>query len=623
MVLTLYRDQPSSTSFFQQFIKDDVLARLTALDRRARKKGLESLDPARSRLVSIGTEVDADGKVTKNGYGVLSLPWRAREDGGWAARVGAELDEIKSRIREAHGARLRFLIWAGMGGSAEDKAMYIASGLLDKGPKVYVLDSTDPAKLESILEDMVKRSKTSLPEALKGTLVAGMAMGMTSYEPVVNLEKIAALYEKHGIDGRPNIIYMTLPGSLLDQFAGGRGFRRVELQLDGGNTTAGRHSAPLTRGSLYPLGLAGVDLERWIEGTFLDDDAMYHAWQLASYLQAQSSLGRDKVTLLLPKGLAGAGIWTKQDFEESLGKSEEQGIKIVVGEKIKLANYWPPRDSRQDRVFLALLQRGGDGENKQKVAALKRAGYPVACVNVPAGAQLSEYMQFIHHVVFGLGYLREMNFVTQPGVELYKSITNRIHGEASKAGGIRASKDWMKMTQAAATLKYRGGITLHFPWTGPGLVKTKNAAEAYAQLLRHFAANSSIGSGELTFFGDTRYSPRGRAVRKVLDRAAESVFRAGLKMPADVYEGPAVNHSYHEMIIGHGRCFSTVLASLDTASIPSIGYDAEYHLAQYLATQMALAGRGRPVVAILLDNLGESTLRALGEFFQSATRYLK
>lgn len=623
MVLTLYRDQPSSSTLFQQFIKDDVLARLTALDRRVRKKGLESLDPGRGRLVPIGTEMDASGRVTKNGYGVLSLPWRARQDGDWAERVNAELEEIKSRLRETHGTRLRFLIWAGMGGSAEDKAMYIASGLLNKGPKVYVLDSTDPAKLEHILDDMTKRSKLSLAEALKSTLVVGMAMGMTSYEPVVNLEKIAALYDKQGIDSRANIIYMTLPGSLLDQFAGKRGYRRVELQLDGGNTTAGRHSGPLTRGSLYPLGLAAVDLGRWIEGTFLDDDAVYSAWQLSSYLQAQSSLGRDKVTMLLPKSLAGAGIWTKQNFEESLGKSEETGIKIVAGEKIRLANYWPPRDARQDRVFLALLQRGGDGENKQKVAALKRAGYPVACVNVPAGAQLSEYMQFIHHVVFGLGYLRQMNFVTQPSVELYKSITSRLHAEASQAGGIRASREWAKMIQPAATLKYRGGITLHFPWTEPGIVKTKNAAEAYAQLLRHFAGNSTIASGEVTFFGDTRYSPRGRAVLKALDRAADSVFRAGLKMPADVYEGPAVNHSYHEMIIGHGRCFSTVLTSLDTASIPAIGYDAEYHLAQFLATQMALAGRGRPVAAILLDNLGETTLRALGEFFQSAARYLK
>jgi len=43
-----------------------------------------------------------------------------------------------------------------------------------------------------------------------------MAMGMTSYEPVINLRRIFALYEKHKLDSRPNFIYMTLPGSLLD-----------------------------------------------------------------------------------------------------------------------------------------------------------------------------------------------------------------------------------------------------------------------------------------------------------------------------------------------------------------------------------------------------------------------
>jgi len=68
--------------------------------------------------------------------------------------VVAELDEIKAAIRKTHGAKLRFLIWAGMGGSAEDKSMYNAVGLLKRGPRVYVLDSTDPAKLKSILADI-------------------------------------------------------------------------------------------------------------------------------------------------------------------------------------------------------------------------------------------------------------------------------------------------------------------------------------------------------------------------------------------------------------------------------------------------------------------------------------
>ena len=49
---------------------------------------------------------------------------------------------------------------------------------------------------------------------------------------------------------------------------------------------------------------------------------MDEAWRLAAFLHAQGLAGRDKVTLILPREWAGAALWTKQDFEESLGKSE-------------------------------------------------------------------------------------------------------------------------------------------------------------------------------------------------------------------------------------------------------------------------------------------------------------
>ena len=89
-----------------------------------------------------------------------------------------------------------------------------------------------------------------------------MALGMTSFEPVLNIEALARLYERERLDSRANILYITLPGSMLDQFAAPRGFRRVPLQLDDRYTTSGRHSSPLGRGSLYPLGLAKVNLAR-------------------------------------------------------------------------------------------------------------------------------------------------------------------------------------------------------------------------------------------------------------------------------------------------------------------------------------------------------------------------
>jgi hypothetical protein len=139
----------------------------------------------------------------------------------------------------------------------------------------------------------------------------------------------------------------------------------------------------------------------------------------------------------------------------------------------------------------------------------------------------------------------------------------------------------------------------------------------------HFASDRKAEYGEFTFFGDTRYGSPGRAARKCLDRAAESLFRAHLKMPADVYEGPAMNHSYHEMVIGHGRCFSTILLSEKPERLKDADYTADYHRAQFLATQLALAEKGRLVVAITLKDLEDGTLKALDEFFREVRKELK
>jgi len=597
--LSLYN--PGSTeTWFNRFTTEKVLDRLRALDARASIDGLAALRPADDLLAAIGTESDAAGHVTKNSYGVFNLSWQAREHPEWPQKIAAEIDEIRASIRGTHGVDMRYLVWAGMGGSIEDKSMYHALGLLKKGPRFYALDSTDPAKLKHILADMQGRSKRPLAAILRSTLVVGMAMGMTSYEPVVNLEKLSALYAKHGVDSRPNFLYLTLPGSLLDQFAGPRGYRKVELQPDGRNSTAGRHSGPLTRGSLYPLALAGVDLRSWIASTFLSDEEVHTAWQLAAFIHTQGEAGRDKLTLALPEAWAGAALWTKQDFEESLGKNESTGLKIVIGEKPR-----KPAAYGEDRAFLFV------GANAA-TASLCRAGYPVAVLKLPARCTLSRYMQFIHYAVFGIGYLRRMNFVTQPSVELYKSIANTLHAEAKQAGGIEKTPAWREF--ALNRVKWRG-ISLHGDFLySPGAT----APQIYAMLLSLSAELRQVQYGELTFFGDMRYSPQGRRMRRSLDRAAARLFQRKLKMPCDVYEGPAMNHSYHEMIIGHGKCFSTVLLSEKQESIRNIDYQPGYHMAQFLATKLALERKGRQVVALTVRDLSDGTLAALDSFFDEA-----
>lgn len=620
--LSLSGDQSLSLPFAVQLTAANLLKKLEALDAKARRKGPGVLNANKSELVRIGMEYDASGVATKNSYGVFHLAWLAAKHADWPSVVEAEADRIRKRIKETHGVRLRFLIWAGMGGSAEDKSAYVAAGLLGKGAKCYVLDSTDPAKLKAILGQIEARAG-SLEAGLKSTLVVGMAMGMTSFEPVFNLERLATLYDKLGIDSRPNFVYMTLPGSILDRFAGPRGYRKIELQLDGGNSTAGRHSSPLTMGSLLPLALAGTDLKEWFEGTALSDADIAVAFQLAAFLHAHGLEGRDKVTWLASKPVCAAALWTKQNFEESLGKSEELGIKIVINETPRLANYRPAKDSRQDRVFVVVDSKGQAGLDRQKIATLKRSGYPVAHLTLDSRAPLSAYMQFIHYTVFGLGWLRRMNFVTQPSVELYKSITQPIYEYGRVLGGTTQTPEWQALKKAPRQAKWRG-LTLYYDRIRIGVESDgRDAPALYAAMLGQLASARAIEYGELTFFGDTRYDARGQAVRRVLDRAAERVFRSALKMPADVYEGPAMNHSYHEMVIGHGRCFSTVLMSDKLDSLPQAGYTGCYHRAQFLATQMALEQRARPVVSILLKDLSPASIEALDAFFSEVAKRLR
>jgi hypothetical protein len=382
----------------------------------------------------------------------------------------------------------------------------------------------------------------------------------------------------------------------------------------------------MNRGSLYPLGLAGVNLREWMEATILSKEEVDAAWRLASFLHVQSLMqrcqSRDKVTLLLPRKWTGAGIWTKQDFEESLGKSAEYGLKIVIAERVRLTNYRAPKDPRQDRVFWCVQLKGMQAKNAQqsgaeKLALLRRAGYPVASLTLPNDTPLSRYMQFVHYMVFGLAWLRKINFVTQPSVELYKAITNKLYGESEKAGGIAKTKQWKQTEESPRKSVWRGRVTLRWDRLPEEIQPQGATAPAvYAALLKHFTVDRQATYGELTFFGDTRYSVPGRALRAVLDRAAERLFRARLKLPVDVYEGPAMNHSYHEMIIGHGGCFSTIV-------IAESGEPADYHRAQYLATQMALAERGRTVVSIALRDLEDASLRALDEFFRQAATQIR
>jgi len=296
----------------------------------------------------------------------------------------------------------------------------------------------------------------------------------------------------------------------------------------------------------------------------------------------------------------------------------------LIGEPLRMADYRAPKDPRQDRMFLLAGRKGEPAVDRQKAGLLRRSGYPLASLTFSAEAPLSQYLQFIHYVVFGLGWLRGMDFVTAPGVESCASIANMLHQNSVFQGGIANTPEWNRLHDSPRQLRWRSGVVLHYDRLPCGFeLAGRDAPSAYAALVHQLSGAGVVEYGELTFFGDTRYSAGGKKLRRILDRAASQLFRDGLKVPADVSEGPAMNHTCHEMVAGHGRCLSTVLISEKAESSPATGSSADYNRAQFLAVQAALEQRGRLVVSITLRDLTETSLKALDEFFRQAAAQIR
>ncbi len=623
MLLSLYNDVPAgaSDSCFARFQNESVLERIRALDVALKRNGSAPVEGCDPLLISIGTEFDG-GSLVRNGYGPFSLAWRTSQHAIWMAGVTAEAERLHRDFREANRVPLRFVFWVGGGCAVEDKHVYHAAGLLRRGPRSYVIDSTDPAKLTAVLSDIERRHGLAITAVLRSTIVIGVGMEMVCAESLVSLERLAALYERYGVDSARNFLILALPGSQLEKFGRERGYAVRPLAIDGANPACCRHSGPLTQGSLLALALAKADLRSWINGAVLGDAQIHAAWQLGCFIHAQNAAGRDKITLLLPKCWSSADVWTKREFENRLGRSEAAGLKVVIGEKGKLANYRSPKDPLQDRAFLAVHCKGTPGFDPRKIALLRRSGYPLSSVTFPHGTPLSSYMQFIHWTLFAVAYLRRTSFVARCGSGLYAEYAERIYAEARNAGGIQKTAAWASAMRSPCRSAFSDSVTLHYGWLrieAEGL----SAPQLYAAAIRNLLRDGALRYGEFTFYGDMRYSKEGAALRKLLYRVADELFGSRLKMPADVYEGPAANHAYHEAVIGGGKCFSTLLLSEKQTQLPAARYSPDHHVAQFLATQFALAERNRPVVAITLKDLSESSLDSLGEFFRRVMSALR
>ena len=162
--------------------------------------------------------------------GVLKLDW---VEG--VARLLADptlLTETEVEARAIQDRGIRQIIWAGMGGSVltvrvlHDLGFCGGDGASASGQvTIHPLDSTDPAALNEIVRLLAAGKGLPLPIAgvsptpaylkslLGDVMMVGVAMGMTSEEPITHLAWFTDLLEQAGMPPSEHLLVMTLPGS--------------------------------------------------------------------------------------------------------------------------------------------------------------------------------------------------------------------------------------------------------------------------------------------------------------------------------------------------------------------------------------------------------------------------
>src|SRR5947209_6155801 len=388
-----------------------------------------------------------------------------------------QLEEVEAEARDIWQRGIRHIIWAGMGGSVITVRVLCDLGFCGDDDKeqvsIYPLDSTDPAALNAIVRKIAEAKKLALPSGeesfktflqalLSDVMMVGVAMGMTSEEPITHLEWFTALVQQAGLRPADHLLVMTLPGSYLDRFANAQQAPSRPLQPDEGTGTGGRMSAPTTRVFLLP---AALSLTRLSGGPGQLRSVLQQAWddynlelatshpaehpyvQLAAALSAASRDGACRLLLGMPEGWQAFVSWLEQLMEESLGKG---GKGIVVFDDQTLNQSAP--GYRQDallrvRVVTEATQAAEEQRfllSEPSLASKEPRDRLAALATSFLGWQLSMALY---------GYLQCIQFAGQPAVENYKA----------RARALRTQPDPLQVASTWQPALHDGILTLLAP----------------------------------------------------------------------------------------------------------------------------------------------------------------
>ncbi len=579
---------------------------------------------------------------------VLKLDWV--EGVGRLLAHPTHLEQVETEARAIGQRGIRHIIWSGMGGSIITVRLLCDLGFCSSQNQeqvsIYPLDSTDPAALNAIVRKIAAARNLVMPTgdeasspAFLRTLFAdvmmvGVAMGMTSEEPITHLEWFTALLKRAELPLAEHLLVMTLPDSYLDRFAHEHQVPSLPLQPDGGTGTGGRMSAPTTRVFLLPAALyltahfpgqAGllrtVLQQAWDEYTLelaTSQPAQHPFVQLAVALSAASRAGACRLLVRMPEGWQAFVSWLEQLMEESLGKG---GKSVVVFDDQPLNSAAPAYDgggtqrvlvlakedqtdqAAQDQPFLLSQPSLSRQQGQQRLAALASSFL---------GWQLSMALY---------GYLQQITFSGQPAVENYKA----------RARALRTEHDPLQIVSSWQGAVQEGILTLLPPQqtvsqdsqehsTSPAHVFARAVQAAYStDALSNHAQGVALKYLDLTVNGDASAS-----LLTLLDEHVHTIGNTLLGVPVKLRQAPAAYHSTEQSEMdGPPYLVSLRLVARTSASSLVGSYTDAFLHAQAVSTWQAMLEVQRPCFLLVIDGSLDDGLEPLASFFSQVEAYLR
>jgi glucose-6-phosphate isomerase len=345
---------------------------------------------------------------------------------GWLhlpAQEGAPLAEMVLFADEARQAGLTDVYLLGMGGSSLGAEVLrdIPTGKPGERCTLTVLDTTDERAIVDVVDNLRPERALFLVASKSGSTVEVSALEQYFWS-VMSLV--------HGSNAGQHFVAITDPGTPLEAHAATNQYRRTFLNPP---DVGGRYSV-LSRFGLLPAALLGVDIGALLkQARRMGDDcrgniASNPGLALGAFMGEQASLGRDKLTVLLPAPLAPLGPWIEQLVAESTGK-EGRGILPVVDEPFEDVEQFGP-----DRAFVAVLTPQSV-DLSATALTLERAGKPVFRIQTAADRLGAEFFRWEFATAVA-GMVLEVNPFDEPDVRSAKERTRAQLAAFEKTGTL-------------------------------------------------------------------------------------------------------------------------------------------------------------------------------------------